>query len=183
MTKVHMSELELKDFIFDRFIPAIHCTLNTANREEFKKWQGNCCMQTAILVSNFLLEKMPDYKWFVYEGIFTTSDRRVQSPFNHAWVYGQNEKKDGIFIDGAHLRSKRLWFHSDVNEYPDSVKQGKFLEFVDFRRCFKPRPMLDVTEYFTSDSASRLYVQVLEYAYSDCLLSEALLESLAKEWW
>lgn len=154
-------EESVKRFMEELFVPALHQVVEEANPEQYKKWGGNACRQTAFFGRKILADLLPDYTWTVWDGIFDdiVNDKPVQ--YNHAWIYGV-DKASGkrLLVDLARLHHERLFIEVTGNRYPKDhpsyfhmkeVKREK-VDLEDWGRA---------PEYYTQLDASSFMDRVL----------------------
>ena len=124
--KLTKREEYVKKYTFELFIPTLHHTIKAFNEQEYKKWGGNTCRQSAILGAYFLNQWLPEYEWQVWDGNFTDIIRGKKYEFNHAWIYGENKQTgEGLFLDLSNVIKERLFFKTKDNVYPSYHEQYK----------------------------------------------------------
>lgn len=176
MTHEVYVEDKVREFVLDRFVPALHHCLREANRPLFERHYGSCCNQTSIMVARFLSDMhFLELDWQVFEGIFRGNVLGREVQYNHAWVWGSGA--EGRFLDLAHVRPKRVWMTSAENRHPESHRWTEV-----GRRLVPWQSMFNAMEYFTSRPGGLLYESTLRLALSDEPLSEAYFNSIRPEW-
>jgi hypothetical protein len=164
-------------------VPALHQILYRANPVKFLAWQGNCCMQTAVVIAEWMNTRVAiqqDAK--VWNGNFEGVYRGKAYQFSHAWVWiPWNSGPGGLFIDAAHRRENRVWGPQVGNgEIPREAFPWDALDWstVDHKALMK-RP-----EFFMGLPASDLYNEVVRLAENlklDFTESELWYDSLRPE--
>lgn len=154
-------EKAVKDIMFDIFIPALHKVITDRNPEEYKRWHGNCCKQTAIFGAYILKILLPDYEWTTWDGVFSDKHKGEDVRYNHAWILGKEPSTNRrLLIDLARTTKERLFrevsgnrFPKDHPEYKDMVEESR--ERLDWEK------MIEEDDEFYTGLPSRTFIEVL----------------------
>jgi len=131
-----MNRAKLNDALMllgKRIIP---CYLYEKNPVEMRKWQFNCCMQTAMTVAWFMKmqqEHDPSLrgKIHMFEGEFKAPAHLKGDTYNHAWVFVEGP---GLFIDVARVTNPCVVRFNSSNDpekyYPDVLLSKKEHDWV-----------------------------------------------------
>lgn len=138
-----------KVFMENRFVPTLHNILSNANPEEYKRWGGNACRQTAIMGVHFLREFLPSYEWTAYDGDFSDIVQGVPRQYNHAWIHGIDKKnKRGLLVDLSRVDRERLFIPVKENKYPKNHPAYKHMKLIRKEKIDIEKQMQD-HEYYT----------------------------------
>lgn len=156
-----ITELSAKNYMEQKFLPALHKLVSEANPSEYKKWGGNACRQTAIFGYLYMQQLLPNYQWSAWDGIFddVVYDKPVK--YNHAWLYGV-DKESGrrLLVDMARLHHERLFIKVTGNRYPKD--HPSYLNMVEVsREKIDVAENLATIEYYTGLD-SETFLQKLE---------------------
>ena len=114
-----LEETKARDIMVYSFVPVLKMLLNQFNPKEFYQYGYNSCRQTAILGGYFLQSLLPDYTISVYEGKFTEPINGVVTPYIHAFIIAQKDKRS-LVIDLSRT-TKHLLFHPVFSRiYPET---------------------------------------------------------------
>lgn len=111
-------EQRARQFMEERFLPALHAMLETADPQKYAAYGGNACRQTAILGMHFLNVLLPEYKWRAWEGEFDDIILGQPCQYDHAWLYGVGPGKRRLLVDLARKVQERLFMVVTANTYP-----------------------------------------------------------------
>lgn len=161
-------EIMAKEYMFEVFIPSIHELIKSRNSEEYEKWGGNCCRQSAIFGAVVLSEILPEYTWTVWDGVMDDVIRGKEVNYNHAWIFGKCDGKR-LLVDLSRQYQERLFIEVKVNGYPkDHPEYANMVitsrEQLDWKKAFD-----DDLEYYTQLSGKDFYEELIKisqpYAY------------------
>lgn len=111
-------EQRARQFMEERFLPALHAMLEDADPLKYATYGGNACRQTAILGMHFLSQLLPEYKWRAWEGEFDDIINGKARQYDHAWLYGVGPGKRRLLVDLARKVQERLFMLVTANNYP-----------------------------------------------------------------
>lgn len=151
----------VKDFMNERFIPALADTFNRASPEKFEYFGGNFCRQSAIIGTVFLQDLLPEYEWVAWEGEFddiVLGDRRQ---YEHAWIYGKNRISDKrrILVDLTRKHQERLFIISRKNAYPNNHPEYLHTKIIT-KKQIDIQDALQTREFYTNLTGERLVQKI-----------------------
>lgn len=143
-------EEELKQYLFNVFVPTLHEMIKDYDIEKYNKWNGNLCRQTAFAGTVFLNGAMPEYEWQAWEGTFDDVYQGKPCRYEHAWIFGKN-KDNGkrLFLDLSNNVKERLFIETKVNGYPKDSDEHKDMKCIS-RTRLDIEEMMKQKEYNTS---------------------------------
>lgn len=143
-----LEEIEARDIMVYSFVPVLKMLLNQFNPKEFYQYGYNSCRQTAILGGYFLQSLLPDYTISVYEGQFTEPINEIITPYIHAFIIAQKDKRN-LIVDLSRT-SKHLLFHPVFDRiYPDMYDYKNVAKISQERIDYKSMVETDEKEYLT----------------------------------
>jgi hypothetical protein len=142
-------ETSIKKLMFGLFTPVLHNYLEAHNPDEYARWHGNCCRQTAILGAMVLKSALPEYTWSAWDGWFNDLLYGKRVEYNHAWIYGiDKETGRALLVDLARMHKERLFIPTRANAYPHGHPEYKDQVEVSRERLDLDESMKG-TEYYT----------------------------------
>ena len=154
-TLTHLLQLGAK-----RVIPS---HTQATNHEEFWKWQGNACRQTAFWVAFYLDKCYPGRKIDLYEGLFVDE---VLGNHEHAYTYmWPDGDEPGLLVDVS-----RITYPTIVdfrNELPEDLSEY-FQPHVDWDvHHIKSvqvdwKKMLEAPEFYTGDTYEKFCQKITD---------------------
>jgi hypothetical protein len=162
-------ELIVKYYMEEKFLPALHKLVSTANPAMYKKWGGNACRQTALFGKLFLDKLLPQYSWAVWDGIFEEDVKGKLKRYNHAWVYGV-DKDSGkrLLVDLARQYKERLFIEVTANRYPKDHP-----EYVNMKELSREKAdvadWLNSPEFYTSLNCDDFIAKLVEIIESEAV--------------
>ena len=148
MSMLNNIELSAKLYMFEVFIPSLHELLRKRNLEEYNKWGGNCCRQSAIFGAYTLNEMLPDYEWVVWDGEMDDIVNGKNVSYNHAWIIGKGNGKR-ILVDLARSYRERLFIEVPSNGYPKDHPEYKDMVIKSRVKLDWRREIANEREYYT----------------------------------
>ena len=143
-------ETLVKNFMFEKFIPALHKLLREASPGKYAMWNGNTCRQSAVFGTKFLETFLPNYKWTAWDGNFSDMKHGQQVKYNHAWINGINkEERKGLLVDLSRIDRERLFIPVLENKYPKDHPEYKDMRIINKERMDLEQCMSE-TEYYTN---------------------------------
>jgi hypothetical protein len=152
-----------KDFMENVFLAELHSILRKASPSKYKQWGGNACRQTAIFGTKFLESLLPEYRWTAWDGVFDDVIKGQKVTYNHAWVFGTNNKEGRrLLVDLARLYQERLFVIANSNSYPKDHQ-----EYIDMKEV-KRMPIdvessMNEVEYYTGRSGKEVLQKLIEH--------------------
>ena len=143
-----LEETKARDIMVYSFVPVLKMLLNQFNPKEFYQYGYNSCRQTAILGGYFLQSLLPDYTISVYEGKFTEPINGVVTPYIHAFIIAQKDKRS-LIIDLSRT-TKHLLFHPIFNRiYPETFDYNNVVYISKERLDYVSSVETEEKEYLT----------------------------------
>ena len=143
-----LEETKARDIMVYSFVPVLKMLLNQFNPKEFYQYGYNSCRQTAILGGYFLRSLLPDYTISVYEGQFTEPINGVVTPYIHAFIIAQKDKRS-LIIDLSRT-TKHLLFHPVFNRiYPETFDYNNVVYISKERLDYVSLVETEEKEYLT----------------------------------
>lgn len=150
MLELNTKEQQVKIFMFNRVVPAIHKVLKDGNPNLYQQWGGNTCRQSAVFGVKFLEELLPEYDWTVWDGDFGDKIRGQHTKYNHAWIYGiHKETKKGLLVDLSRVDRERLFLPTTSNKYPKDHPEYKEMRLIQKTKLDYNQMIEDDIEYYT----------------------------------
>lgn len=157
-------EVIVKNYMYNKFVPALHHILQTANPIQYVRWNGNACRQTAVFGHHFLEKFLPDYTWSAWDGDFSDIYNGKRVKYNHAWNYGVDKKNNkALLVDLSRVNKERLFIPVKANKYPKNHPEYKDMMLIKKVKMNVDQRM-DELEYYTAlqgpDFLEKLHKQI-----------------------
>lgn len=152
------TEKRVCSVMMTEFVPLVKVRLMKGNLIEYRKWQGNCCMQMAVFGCAVLTDMLPGYDWVMWIGEFKDKIEDRKYEYNHAWIYGLWESK-GLLVDMARNHKQNLFIRSNINRFP--MIPGYLDQVVISREQADWRELLLKKEYYTDEYGYVIVEQIL----------------------
>ena len=154
-------EKAVREEMVNIFNPALKLCLDTANHDEFAKFQFNCCRQTAIMGAGTLSMLLPDYRLQVFTAEF--DDEIMNSPVHylHAFITAKG-KEHRILIDLSRTTRPLLFtVITDDRMYPMTDGYEKISRIYDYKDIdWKYWLTRGLVEYLTGWTPAMLFASV-----------------------
>lgn len=142
-------EEDVRDFMFDEFVPALHDLVSECNPTEYMRWNGNTCRQTAVFGYYYLTKLLPEYEWTAWDGEFSDIYMGHKVHYNHAWLHGINrEMGKGLLVDLSRVDRERLFISVKENKYPKNHPEYKDMRLIRKEKMDIEKRMMEC-EYYT----------------------------------
>lgn len=159
-------ERQIRDDVIMNFNVVLKLVLNSVHPERFKMYGYNSCRQTAVLVGQYLKEKIPNANIYAYEAEF--DDTLMGHPVKYAHCYNVIDYKDKsrkILVDVSRTTEKLLWHpfskSNDFNPYPNFFEGYEDIKLLSKKELFIPEMLLmREPEYLTGLKPKELYDNV-----------------------
>lgn len=137
------NEMKVRNFMFNKFIPALHNLVRTADPIKYRTWNGNTCRQSAVFGSIYLRKLLPEYKWTAWDGDFSDIYQGQRVKYNHAWIHGVDKKNNkGLLVDLSRVDRERLFIPVKSNKYPKDHPEYKNMKLIH-------KQEMNIDEFYT----------------------------------
>lgn len=137
------------------------------------EWQGNCCIQTAVVVANIMRSSIQKlgYEVKAFHGEFVDMFQGNQVEYNHAWVYCRNvsDNDKSVFIDIGRTQKENLVILRNSNSYDKTIKGYEF-QYIKAYQEIDYVASLQENGYFTSHKELISYNEILKRISNQKLL-------------
>lgn len=126
-------EKELRDYMVNKFNPALKLLMGYADENKFKMWGYNSCRQTAIFGSWFATEKINKlnlpYKVHAYEAIFDDVMEGTPVDYDHGYIVLESMVSSRRILVDLSRTTHSMLFHvrdyTDEDLYPTDIPEYK----------------------------------------------------------
>ncbi|MGV4321265.1 hypothetical protein [Bacillus mojavensis] len=144
------NEQKVKDFMFNKFIPALHRLVSTSDPIKYQTWNGNTCRQSAVFGLVYLRKLLPEYEWTAWDGDFSDIYRGKRVEYNHAWIHGVDKKNNkGLLVDLSRVDRERLFLPVKANKYPKNHPEYKSMKLIR-KKKINIEDRLNEEEFYTN---------------------------------
>jgi hypothetical protein len=162
VTMLTTKEQSAKEFLEKLFVPKLHAILKSHSPEKYKRWEGNCCKQTAIFGAFFLSTNMKGYTITTWEGIFEDIEYNKPVKYNHAWIFAKEEATGRrLFIDMARLHRPNIFIEVTKNGYSKDIPGYEHIKEISRTQLNWVEQITKEVEYFSGLKGMDLAMELL----------------------